>query len=345
MVASISFHWFHWFDLVVVLVGGVGAYLGRHGPAAKYIIGFVRWLFVLLICSVLYSLPTVWIAPVFGMRPDILALIIYPLTVPAVYLALGFAWRASYGRTLKMECFGNKEHYVSMFAGMLRSLVILFVVMAWINGRYVTEDDLQKYEVFSQENFGSLRWPVLSTVQRDVFVDAYTGKLARRYVSALLVTPFPPPPSVEDPAALADEELIRERKMKAAQADAPDGAEGIIDELENGRGKKRTPRSKVPVVQTPAVSNAAPVVPIVYHQLTLKGISGTGNKRLALINNQTLKEGESASVKVDTQKVKVFCKEIRDSSVLIEMDGKPEIFELLLGGGQTTNSVKGVGVK
>src|SRR6185436_2716694 len=35
-----------------------------------------------------------------------------------------------------------------------------------------------------------------------------------------------------------------------------------------------------------------------YNELTLKSISGTANKRLALINNQTLSLGESAKVRL-----------------------------------------------
>jgi thioredoxin-related protein len=70
--------------------------------------------------------------------------------------------------------------------------------------------------------------------------------------------------------------------------------------------------------------------PIRYESLALKGISGTKQRRMALINNQTLMVGETASVKVQDRHVEVCCKEIRDDSVLITADGKP--VELKLGG-------------
>lgn len=67
-----------------------------------------------------------------------------------------------------------------------------------------------------------------------------------------------------------------------------------------------------------------------YNDLTLKAISGSGNKRLALINNQTLGIGESARVRLGAGEVKVRVEEIRDKSVIVTVEGKPGRKELTL---------------
>jgi len=67
-----------------------------------------------------------------------------------------------------------------------------------------------------------------------------------------------------------------------------------------------------------------------YNELTLKSISGTANKRLALINNQTLSLGESAKVRLGAGEVKVRLEEIRDKSVVVTVEGKPGRKELAL---------------
>lgn len=72
----------------------------------------------------------------------------------------------------------------------------------------------------------------------------------------------------------------------------------------------------------PAISNH-------YGSLALKGILGTKDRRLVLINNQTFLVGETADVQVQDRVAVVHCKEIRDDSVLITADGKP--MELKLG--------------
>lgn len=68
-------------------------------------------------------------------------------------------------------------------------------------------------------------------------------------------------------------------------------------------------------------------------QLALKGISGPKGQLLAIINNATLAAGELAEVKVGGRTVKVRCREIRERSVLIELEGGGEVKELKLRDG------------
>ena len=83
--------------------------------------------------------------------------------------------------------------------------------------------------------------------------------------------------------------------------------------------------TRKPAVFTPP----PPTVPNHYGPVALKGISGTKDRRLALINNQTLMVGETADVKVEDHFVVVCCKEIHDNYVLVTVDDKP--MELKLG--------------
>jgi hypothetical protein len=64
--------------------------------------------------------------------------------------------------------------------------------------------------------------------------------------------------------------------------------------------------------------------------LVLRNLSGTGNRRLALINNQTLAKGEEARVRVGQTNVQVRCLEIRERSVLLRIGGRTEPMELFL---------------
>ncbi|MDB6125661.1 MAG: trxA [Pedosphaera sp.] len=65
-----------------------------------------------------------------------------------------------------------------------------------------------------------------------------------------------------------------------------------------------------------------------YTELALKGISGTKDRRMALINNETFFVGEIAKVKVKDGRVEVQCKEIREDSVCLTVDGKPMVLKL-----------------
>jgi protein disulfide-isomerase len=85
------------------------------------------------------------------------------------------------------------------------------------------------------------------------------------------------------------------------------------------------PAKKKELVYTPP----PPPAEIKYGELTLKGISGNSRK-LALINDQTFFVGDIFKVKTGDKQVSITCKEIRDASVLIQVEGEPEPRELML---------------
>ena len=65
-----------------------------------------------------------------------------------------------------------------------------------------------------------------------------------------------------------------------------------------------------------------------FDDLVLKGISGTKQKRFAMINNQTLATGEIASLQVAGKSVQVRCEEIKDQSVIVSWNAGKERREL-----------------
>jgi hypothetical protein len=77
-------------------------------------------------------------------------------------------------------------------------------------------------------------------------------------------------------------------------------------------------------------TNPAPQPSTLFNQLALKGISGPKNQRLALINTSTLGVGEQAEIRCGLQSIKILCREIRESSVLLELVGVGELKELKL---------------
>lgn len=60
-----------------------------------------------------------------------------------------------------------------------------------------------------------------------------------------------------------------------------------------------------------------PPPPIRYGPLALKAISGPKGRRMVLINNASLMQGDTATVRTQGREVEVCCKEIRENSVLI----------------------------
>ena len=108
----------------------------------------------------------------------------------------------------------------------------------------------------------------------------------------------------------------------------------FVDEAANGKDPffPGSTRRQEAAATTATTNNV--VAPTTFlSQLALKGISGTKGQLLAIINNATLAVGETGDVKVGGRTVKVRCREIRDRSVLIELEGGGEVKELKLRDG------------
>ncbi len=83
--------------------------------------------------------------------------------------------------------------------------------------------------------------------------------------------------------------------------------------------KRRGEPKTGPVIDTP------PTVP----QLTLKGISGPKNHRLAIINNKTFEVGEESDLRLGSQIVRVKCVEVRDDGVTVSINGQTQKLSLI----------------
>ena len=85
----------------------------------------------------------------------------------------------------------------------------------------------------------------------------------------------------------------------------------------------KSPRRKF----VPKAPDEKPPDPTVSDFITLKGISFVEGKKLAIINNSTVGEGEEFSLKFNGQVLKGQCVEIKEKSVIINSGGATkEIF-------------------
>ena len=82
-------------------------------------------------------------------------------------------------------------------------------------------------------------------------------------------------------------------------------------------------------IQTVVATNA--FVEVSIPDLILKGISGTKDRRLALINNYTIGAGETLDMKIGGRSVPIRCLEIRDKSIIIEFRGQTKELRLRQG--------------
>lgn len=64
--------------------------------------------------------------------------------------------------------------------------------------------------------------------------------------------------------------------------------------------------------------------------LELQGVSGSANKRLAVINNRSFQAGEEGEIKTAGGRIKIRCEEIRNDAVVVSVGNPPQRIELRL---------------
>jgi hypothetical protein len=106
------------------------------------------------------------------------------------------------------DSFGRGEFYLGMLAGTVRYACVMLVVMAFLNARHYTNEELQEIAEFQESNFGDIRFPTLSGLQAEVFQRSLTGRWTRAYLSACLIRPTPP-----DSPGLGRSSAVRAREQ------------------------------------------------------------------------------------------------------------------------------------
>ncbi len=275
-----------WFDAFLVGVIIFGVYRGKKTGALPQILSFCHWTLTLVICSFLYAAPARWLSKLWHMQPDALGLMIYPIelaVVGSVLLFIRYLFECKVGTKVS---FGRCENYVAMLAGAARFFVILLTAMAWLSGCYVTEHDLRDYKKSIDDNFGGIDLPTISTINNDVFHGSFSGRFVKEYLKLVLMEAAPR-------IDYGDQEPAVARKVHPKEGDQGNDMTNI-NIVEPTNSLKKPQAAKTGHKE------------FIYHNLTLHGVLITSKKRLALINDQTIHEGESAAVKIEDKKIKLY---------------------------------------
>jgi thioredoxin-related protein len=110
------------------------------------------------------------------------------------------------------------------------------------------------------------------------------------------------------------------------------GPKTFIKELEKFVARHEAAAAAALAATTPKVDPlvAARNAKVSRRGLELQGIVGKKGRRLAQINDLTLTTGQSGKVRVASGEVSIRCVEIRDTSVIVKVDGRREPLELKL---------------
>ena len=184
---------FNWFDIALLVVLFLGLTRGRKNGLSAELIGTFQWLVLVFGCAFAYGPVAEFITSTSTMfslfSANLLAYIGAALLITSLF---AFLKKASGGKLISGDTFGNGEFYLGMAAGMVKFTCITFALLALLNARYFSPGEIKAELKYQNEVYGSDFFPSLYTVQSQVFEKSLAGPWIKKQLSFMLIKPTVP---------------------------------------------------------------------------------------------------------------------------------------------------------
>jgi len=180
------------FDVVLLVVLVLGILRGRKHGMSEELMSLLKWLAVLISCAFLYEPAGAWLANSSPFSLLASFLIVY-ITVALLILGLfALVKHRLGGKLIGSDIFGRSEYYLGMGSGMVRFACILLVVLAVLNARYFSPQEVRAMEAFQDDVYGKNYFPTWHSAQAVVFENSLSGPWIKDNLSFLLIRPTKP---------------------------------------------------------------------------------------------------------------------------------------------------------
>ena len=190
---------FNWFDLFVVAMLFVGYLRGKKNGMSQESLAMLKWVAIVLVPSIAYEPLGLWLSNTahwHKLTSFLIAYIVSALLVALIFVLL----TGKLGERLKgSDAFGKSEFYLGMPAGILRFACVVLVLLALLNARHYSADEVKASQKYDQDNYGSSFFPHLYSIQDDVFKNSLVGSQVQQYLGFLLIKPTPAAPGASGP--------------------------------------------------------------------------------------------------------------------------------------------------
>jgi uncharacterized membrane protein required for colicin V production len=178
------------FDFVVIAMILLGIFRGRKHGMSEELLGMLKWLTILISCSVLYEPVGVMIGsfmPMFNrLSCYLMAYVGVALIVFVLFMGIK---RMLDGKLLGSDIFGRSEYYLGMGSGVVRFICILLAALALLNARYFSPTEVRAMQKYQDDVYGSDYFPTLQSVQSSVFDKSLAGPWIKENLGFLLIKP------------------------------------------------------------------------------------------------------------------------------------------------------------
>ncbi|MBM3833958.1 MAG: hypothetical protein FJ403_11945 [Verrucomicrobia bacterium] len=197
-----------WFDFVVLVVLVVGCVVGRKRGMSEELLDVFQWLLIVVVSALYYEPIGRFVAGYTAPSLMLSYIVTYLCLVLSIRLFFGWIKRMIGEKLVASDLFGRMEYYLGMVAGGLRFSCILLLLLAVLNARLISADQLAGEAKMQQENFGTITFPTLGSLQQTVFNQSASGRFVKKYMNDQLIVHTPAE------AKLVQREGVAQRREK-----------------------------------------------------------------------------------------------------------------------------------
>jgi uncharacterized membrane protein required for colicin V production len=180
-----------WVDALIAILLFVGIMRGRKRGMSEELLDIIKWLVIVIAAAVLHQPLGHFLKQLSFCSLLYCYIMVYGAVMIFAFLLFSFLKRTVGGRLLGTDTFGNAEYYLGMGAGFFRYACIVLVGMAFLNARYYSPTEVQAKVKYQQDNFGSSFFLTLPDLQKAVFAESLSGRVAHEYLQVILIQPTP----------------------------------------------------------------------------------------------------------------------------------------------------------
>jgi len=170
----------------------IGIVRGRKRGISEELLDVIKWVLILAGAAYFYEPLGTALAQnsVFSLLSCYVA--VYAVIAGVVLGIFAYLRRRIGDKLIGSDAFGSGEYYLGMAAGLFRYACILLVILAFMNARYFSPEEIQASQQYQEKNYGSQFFPSFWVLQSEVFSKSLTGTFARDHLSLLLIRPTAP---------------------------------------------------------------------------------------------------------------------------------------------------------
>lgn len=180
-----------WFDLLLAGLLMFGILRGRKRGMSEELLDVFQWLTIIVLGAMLYDPLGRFFTSSGAMGLFYGYLIAYALIALVIKLIFSSVKRAVGEKLVHADTFGNFEYYLGMFAGALRYFCVLLFFMSFLHAKLISQAERAATAKMQAENFGSISFPTIGSLQQTVFHDSWSGKLIAKHLDQQLIRPVP----------------------------------------------------------------------------------------------------------------------------------------------------------